>query len=141
VGIGTEVSLNGKHNWAQQFTLGWYRNKHVGNGFMVYTQPAWRPTITKNIFTELKLGVGYLHASRPVESFKQENGKWISVGYQGKGSLIIPAGISIGYQKYSTTTYIAPFISYQLMLVKDYSKSIPIVPKTLIQVGSRIHFQ
>ncbi|WP_413980057.1 hypothetical protein [Maribacter sp. 2307UL18-2] len=77
IGIGTEVSHNGNHNWVQQFNLMWYRNKNVGNGLFLYSQAVWRPTITNNFYTELKLGAGYMLTSRPTQSFKQENDEWI----------------------------------------------------------------
>lgn len=139
IGIGTEVSLNGTDNWVQQFNLVWIRNKQVGNGILVYTQSLWRPALTSNAFTELKLGVGYLFAKRPVESYKQADGKWVSAGKKGKGMFTVPAGFSLGYSDYSSNTYLSPFASYQVLLLKGYNQSIPILPETLIQTGVRIH--
>jgi hypothetical protein len=141
LGLGTEVSLNGRHNWAQQFNVVWYRNKAVGNGWFFYTQSAWRPTIESGVFTELKIGAGYLLASRPVESYKQVDGSWVSVGRRGKGMFALPAGFSVGYHDFSPATYVSPFASYQLLVVKDYNKSIPLVPETLIQLGARINWK
>ena len=138
IGIGTEVSLNGKDNWAQQFSLIWIRNKQVGNGILLYTQSLWRPVLSSNTFTELKLGAGYLFAKRPVDSYKQIDGEWISAGKKGKGMFTIPAGISFGYSDNSANTYLSPFASYQVLLLKGYNQSIPIVPETLIQTGLRI---
>lgn len=138
-GLGTEVSHNGRHNWAQQFSLVWYRNKAVGNGLLLYTQAAWRPTIVSDIYSEVKAGIGYLVSFRPVESFKMVDKRWVSVGRKGKGMLVLPVGVSLGHNDFSSETYLSPFVSYQFLLLKDYNKSIPIVPETLIQVGSRIH--
>lgn len=141
IGLGTEVSHNGKHNWAQQFSLVWYRNKAIGNGLLFYTQSAWRPTITSNVYTEIKAGAGYLFSFRPLGSYRQEDGEWVSAGHKGKGMFTVPVGISLGYDNYSSDTYFSPFASYQFLLAKGYSKSIPLVPETLIQAGSRIHFK
>ncbi len=140
IGIGTEVSHNGNHNWVQQFNLVWYRNKNVGNGLFLYSQAVWRPTITNNFYTELKLGAGYMLTSRPTQSFKQENDTWVPVGKKGKALFAIPVGVSIGHNNYSEKTYVSPFASYQFIVLKGYNKSIPIVPETLLQVGSRVHF-
>ena len=139
IGIGTEFSLNGADNWAQQFSIGWVRNRQIGNRVLFYTQPLWRPTLGSNIYTEIKLGVGYAIAKRPSESYKFVDGDWISVGRQGKGLLTIPAGISIGYSDFTWNTYLSPFISYQLFLMKGYNQTIPLMPETLIQSGIRIH--
>ena len=59
---------------------------------------------------------------------------------KGKGLFAIPAGVSLGYNDYSEKTYVSPFTSYQFILLKGYNKSIPLVPETLVQFGSRIHF-
>jgi hypothetical protein len=139
-GLGTEVSFNGYQNWVQQFNIGWIQNKTAGNGWLLSTQTIWRPTVVDNFFVELKAGVGYKYNSRPVESYKQENGQWISVGQKGKGMLAIPLGFSAGYNGYSSGTYFSPFVSYQFLVLKGYNKSVPIVPETLLQAGTRIHF-
>ncbi|MEQ1584859.1 MAG: hypothetical protein ABL895_03205 [Cyclobacteriaceae bacterium] len=138
-GIGTELSYNGKSNWVQQFNATWHHNKAVGNGVLLYSQVAWRPTLTSGVYTELKAGAGYMYSFRPVESYKQTNGDWESVGHKGKGMFTLPLGITLGYQSYSSKTYISPFISYQFLLLSGYNQSIPLVPETLIHVGSRIH--
>jgi hypothetical protein len=139
IGIGTEVSYNGKQNWVQQFNFVWYRNKNIGNGLLLNTQTVWRPSIVDNFYSEVKAGVGYDYSFRPVESFKPTKGGWLPVGQRGKGMLALMTGVSAGYDNYSTTTYVSPFVSYQFLVLKGYNKSIPIVPETLIQVGSRIH--
>lgn len=141
IGIGTELSLNGKSNWVQQFNLIWYHNKALGNGISIYTQNAWRPEFATNTYAELKLGAGYLHSFRPVKSFHQVDGQWISAGHKGKGMLTIPTGISIGYNTRTTSSYVSNFATYQFFLVNGYSKSIPLVPETIIQAGTRIHFK
>lgn len=138
-GIGTEVSYNGKSNWVQQIHATWHRNKHVGNGILLYSQAAWRPNFTNGFYGEVKAGAGYMYAFRPVESFRQNDGVWESVGHKGKGMLAIPLGISMGYQPHSSKTYVSPFISYQFLLISGYNQSVPLVPETLLQVGSRIH--
>ena len=138
-GLGTELSYNGKSNWVQQFSATWHHNKTVGNGVLLYSQAAWRPNITSGVYTELKAGAGYMYAFRPVESYKQNNGAWESMGNKGKGMFTLPVGISVGYQSQTSKTYISPFITYQFLLISGYNQSIPLVPETLIQVGSRIH--
>ena len=139
-GLGTELSYNGKSNWVQQISATWHHNKTVGNGILIYSQAAWRPTISNGVYNEVKAGAGYLYSFRPVTSYQQSNGSWESVGHKGKSMFTLPIGISLGYQSYSEKTYISPFISYQFLLISGYNQSIPLVPETLIQVGSRIHF-
>ena len=139
-GVGTEVSFNGKQDWVQQFSINWNRNENVGNGLLFSTQTVWRPTIADHFYGEIKAGVGYNLCYRPVESYQPKNGNWVSVGNKGKGMFTLLGGVSAGYNNYSSTTYVSPFVSYQLIILKGYNKSIPVVPETLLQVGSRIHF-
>jgi hypothetical protein len=138
-GIGTEVSFNGKQNWVQQISAVWYRNKELGNGLLFYTQTVWRPGMGADGFVEAKAGVGYLYSFRPVESFKQENGNWMSAGHRGKGMLTLPVGVSVGYTAHAFNRYVAPFVGYQFLIVSGYNKSIPVVPETLVQIGTRVH--
>lgn len=139
VGIGTEVSLSGSNNWVQQFNVIWFRNRNAGNGLLFNTQVSWRPYLIANSYGELKAGAGYQLAFRPTESFIEKNGKWTSAGKKGKGMLAVLAGLSLGYHEYSEEVYSAPFVSYQAIFLKNYSKSIPFMPETLIQSGLSIH--
>ncbi|QHT66778.1 hypothetical protein GXP67_08960 [Rhodocytophaga rosea] len=139
IGLGTEVSLNGKPNWVQQLQVLWFRNKAAGNGIFFYTQTAWRPAMASYVYSELKAGAGYMLAFHPVESYKPVNGKWEPVGRIGKGMLAFPVGVSVGYHDSSSQTNVSPFASYQFLLLTDYNKSITLIPQTLVQVGTRIH--
>ena len=141
LGVGTEVSFNGKQDWVQQFQVAWIRNRSVGNRMLLYTQTTWRPTLSGNIYGELKAGLGYAIAYRPLESFRQVDGKWISSAHSGKGMLMIPIGASIGYNEYNDDLYASPFLSYQVFALKGYNKSIPFVPEQMFQIGSRIHLK
>lgn len=138
LGIGTEISYNGKNNWVQQVSLVWYGNKAMGNGLMVFSQVAWRPGMSPGFFGELKAGAGYLYAFRP-NAYRQVDGVWIPAGRKGRGMLVLPAGVSAGYDAYAQQAYASPFVSYQLMLLKGYNHSVPIVPQTFIQAGVRIN--
>ena len=140
IGIGTEVSHSSKHDWIQEFSLIWVRNKSMGNGLFFLTQTAWRPYIGNPVFGEIKAGLGYHIAFRPTDSFIQKDGEWISAGKKGKGMLAIPIGLGVGIHDYSEETYTSPFVNYQFLLLKGFNKTIPLVPETLIQVGTRTHF-
>ncbi len=140
IGIGTEVSHNGDHNWIQELSLFWIRNKSMGNGIYFMTQTAWRPYLGNPFFGELKAGIGFKLAFRPTESFIQKDGEWISAGKKGKGMLAIPFGFGLGLHDYSENVYTSPFINYQAIFLKGYNQDIPIVPETIFQIGTRAHF-
>lgn len=137
---GTELSLNGKSTWVQQFTVGWQNNRDAGNGIMLYTQTAWRPNIGAGFYTEVKAGIGSFYNSHPTHSYRSENGAWIKEKRSGQWMTMIPVGVSAGYQRYAPTPFIAPFISYQVFAAGKYNPSAPIITNQLIQAGSRIYF-
>ena len=139
IALGTEVSLNGKQNWVQQFQAGFYLNKNAGNGFFAYTQTVYRPAIFKHFFPELKAGLGWQRVFHPVEAFEYANGQ-LSSTYGGKSQLMVPLGIGVGYNNYSSKTYLSPFISYQVVPALFYNDGIPLNFYSLFQVGTRIHF-
>ncbi|GAB3220713.1 hypothetical protein J0A67_06125 [Algoriphagus aestuariicola] len=142
VGLGTEVSHGGdSHDWVQEFSVFWIRNKNMGNGLYLMTQTAWRPYLGKPFFGEIKAGIGYKMAFRPSESYVQRNGEWISIGKKGKGMLAIPLGIGLGVHDYSEGTYTSPFVNYQAVFLKGYNQDIPLVPETIFQFGMRTHLK
>ena len=140
IGIGTEVSLTGSsQRWAQSVQLVWHSNKYMGNGLALYTQTVTRPTLSGNVFGEVKLGVGYQYLYRPTDSFSHENGQWTAVKKRGKGMLMLPASAGIGLLDRNRDSAIAPFLNYQWMILKGYNRSIPMVPQSTIILGNRIH--
>ncbi len=140
IGLGTEVSHNGNRNWVQQFKVTWYGNKTVGGGILLHTQAVWRPTLVSDTFSEVKLGAGYLYAKRPKVAYKPTEKGWEANGKKGKDVFVLPIGIGVGYDTFNTDTYISPFVGYQFLLATKYNQDIPVVPFTLMEAGSRIHF-
>lgn len=138
--IGTEVSLNGKQNWVQQFQAGYYFNRDAGNGIIACTQTVYRPTLFDNFYAEVKAGLGWQRVFHPVDAYVYGNGQYISTA-GGKSQLLVPVGISVGYNDYKETTYVSPFISYQVIPALFYNDGIPLSFYSLIQVGTRIHFK
>lgn len=140
LGIGTEVSFNGRHDWVQQFSTLWYRNKATGNGWVLYTQTAYRPNLgNAGWYGEVKAGVGYYFVKRPNPGWHQVDGQWKPAAKKGKGMLTIPVGIGAGYHRWSAQTYMAPFASYQFMPALGYNQSVPVIPQTFLQLGTAVH--
>jgi hypothetical protein len=141
IGVGTEFSYSGNQNWVQQVNVIWYRNRYAGSGILLITQAVWRPSLGGNSFAEVKAGIGYSYSFRPVESYYQENEVWKKARHKGKSMFVIPVGLSAGFDHYSGGNLVSPFVSYQFLLLSGYNKSIPLVPETLLQAGTSVHFQ
>lgn len=140
IALGTEVSLNGRQNWVQQFQAGYYLNKELGNGFFTYTQTVFRPTVFNYFYPEVKAGIGWLRTFHPVEAYKFENGNYEPVA-GGRSQLMVPLGVSFGYNKYSEQTYLSPFVSFQVVPALFYNDGIPLSFYSFFQVGTRIHLK
>ena len=75
IGLGTEVNYSKNGRWAQKVMATWYRNHATGNGILVQTQIAFRPSANTNVFSELALGGGYFYNFRPLTSYRQTVGR------------------------------------------------------------------
>lgn len=135
--VGTEVSLNGKHTWVQQFQAGYYLNREMGNGFFVLSQSVYRPAVFNPFYPEVKAGIGWLRVGHPTDAYAFQNGKWKKTA-GGKSQLIVPVGVSAGYHFDQAESSVSPFISYQIMPALFYNEVIPLNFYTLIQAGSRV---
>lgn len=136
--VGTELGLNKKKNLLVQLQTAYYRNKEAGNGFFICTQFIYRPVVFKHLYSEIKAGIGWQRIYHPVQAYEFKNGNWVSVG-GGKSQLIVPLGISIGYNTVALRTFISPFISYQVIPALFYDETIPLNFYSLFQFGTRIH--
>ncbi len=138
IGVGTEISLNGRQDLVQQFQIGFCRNKNIGNNFWIYTQTAYRPTVVGNFYGEIKGGLGWQRNFHPVASYKFANGAWVS-SHAGKSQIIVPFGISAGYYQAQNSTFIAPFATYQVIPALFYNRSIPLNFYSAFQMGTNIY--
>lgn len=141
IGIGTEIAYANNPQCLQSFTLIWYRNRTLGNGFLIKSQAIWRPTFGDQAFGEIKLGLGYLLSRRPVRSLVSKNGKWLSAKKRGKGMWTIPMGAGLGFNVFTDDQQWSPFVNYEFLLVTGYNKSVPLAPQTLISLGKRLYFE
>lgn len=138
ISLGTEVNYNRRGNLVQQFQIGFFRNANAGDGLFATTQAAYRPHFGP-VFTEIKAGLGYNLAFHPNTTLVFKNGEWQPGNQSGKGLLMVPLGISVGYQATRARPTFEPFVSYQFVVLQGYNPDVPLLPNQLIQIGSRIH--
>ena len=137
IGLGTEFNYNRRGNLIQTVQVGYYRNRYAGDGLFVSTQAGYRPHFG-HLYTEFKVGVGWNYTVHPNATIQLREGQWHSLGRTGKGLLMVPIGISIGYAK--PKAFIAPFVAYQFFALSGYNPSVPLVPNQLLQAGTHIYF-
>lgn len=137
--VGSEISYNNKETLIQQAIIGSYINREIGNGTYLSTQFGYRPKIYKNLYSELKVGLNYLHVFYPTKSYKYENGIW-QENIGGKSQVGIPFDLGFGYSFTSDLGKMSPFILYQINPSFFYNKTLPVNIYSSFLIGLRIQF-
>ena len=134
--VGTEVRYNRRATLLQAVQLGYYRNRNAGDGLFLAPQVVYRPRLG-SLFAEVRVGAGALYTFHPTEALVLKAGEWQPQRYASKLTLMVPLGVSIGYDGRKSAPSLAPFVSYQVFAQHGYNPSVPIVPHRLLQVGFR----
>lgn len=138
ISLGTEFSYNRQGTLNQNVQISYYRNRYAGDGLMAQAQLIYRPHVG-SAFGEIKAGLGWLYNFTPTQTLTLREGQWQTQLHTGKSMLLIPLGVSLGYENRQHPARLSPFVSYQFGVALGYNPSIPLVPNQFLQVGSRIH--
>ena len=142
--FGTEYSYKeGKRGRLfQSANLGFYVNNITGSCLFLQSDLAYRFTLNLGLFTDVSLGLGYVHAFYPREIFRQnkENG-YVKVRDTGKPAIMVSNSFSLGYDFTKRTgLHFAPFIKYQWFAQYPYFELIPVRPNGILHVGLRYYW-
>ena len=136
IALGTEFRYNERGNLIQSFQTGYYRNRYAGDGLFIFTQAGYRPHVG-SVYADVKAGLGWHYTFHPNTTLTLNEGQWQTAGRTGKGLLMLPLGLSIGYDGPSM---VSPFVGYHFFVLAGYNPSVPVVPNQLLQAGARIRF-
>ena len=140
IALGVDYAYNSKQSALQSFNIGWLNHSEHGNSLYVSSQFHYRPA-----FGHLRPGLGvglgrmiYFNNTNPL--YEQLNGKWQKSGSQIESRWLIPISSDLGYEMAVGKGYrITPFVGYELMPVIKYNPAFPILPSSLLTVGSRFN--
>jgi hypothetical protein len=133
------VPWNRSGGLVQDFQVNWRFNRHVGSAWTLQTQIAWQPRLFDAVRFGPQLGLGYCWLQHPVEVLTQENGNWMTKGKSSIGLLSVPIGFTLsGLEGKRALT---PYLSYQFVPQLGYNPGVPVLPNTLLSIGSKIKFQ
>ncbi|MDF7815038.1 hypothetical protein [Hymenobacter sp. YC55] len=136
--VGTEFRYNRRATLLQGLQAGYYHNRYAGNGLYAAPQLVYRPRFGP-LYAELRAGAGVLYAMQPGHSYELKDGSWQTNNQGGKLMLMLPVGLSLGYNGRQASPRISPFVSYQVFVLHGYNPAIPVVPNRLLQAGVRAH--
>ena len=136
--VGTEFRYNRRATLLQGVQAGYYHNRYAGDGAFFAPQVVYRPRFGP-LYAELRAGAGVLYTMQPSRSYELKDGNWQTHNHGGKLTLMLPVGLSLGYNGRQAAPKISPFVSYQVFVMHGYNSSIPVVPNRLLQAGVRAH--
>jgi hypothetical protein len=136
IGLGTEAAYNQRGTFIQTVQTGYYHNPYAGDGFFVQTQAGYRPHIGP-VYAEIKAGLGWHYSFHPNTTLQFREGSWQSAGRTGKGLLMVPVGLSVGYTR--PASRLVPFVGYQIFALSGYNPALPVVPNQFLQAGVHLY--
>lgn len=142
--LGVDYSYNASGSLFQTLSLGMFHNKEHGNNYYVNTQVTYRSLVLSRMEPGISLGIGrilsYANKSYPYHDFK--DGSWSKSRVQSISRWQVPFSLNLGYNIGGPNgNTITPFIDYESAAIINYNSAFPVLPYTLLGVGSRIQFK
>jgi hypothetical protein len=140
--VGTELFYTrGQHSQLfQTVQLGGFYNRYFGTSVFLSSDLAYRYTTGLGFYGEVMLGVGYMHAFHPRDTYAlNDNGTYERVTDWGKPSAMASFSLGVGYD---SGKRLSPFLRYQWLLQAPYAgEDLPYVPQALLHAGVKIRLK
>jgi len=140
LGIEFTYKQNPISSTHQKIELGWYRHKNLNKAVYVKTDFVHRFTSKNGLYTEYNIGVGGIVDIPEFQTFSvNDQGKFVTDGLGARLNALVSLGISGGFDIDIKEKYIiSPFVKYESMLQFPYSNTLPLLPHSMLHLGSRI---
>ena len=137
-GIGFNWKTKPKHDWYQEFKVGYFFHRFVQHGIPVYTNFGYRYKASSKLSFQTSLGAGYMQSIPATSKFKlDQNGDYkndIGIG-RSQAMAIFSLGTSYTFNS-SSAKPIRLFASYQQRLQMPFVKSyVPFLPYNSFMIG------
>ena len=133
-----------KHDWVQQFHVGYFFHRFVQHAIPLYTDLGYKYKFSKSFSATAAIGAGYMH-SIPATAVLESNdeGVYISAKGIGRAQAIATFTLEARYQfKSATPRPMSLFINYQQQLQAPFIDSyVPILPYNGVALGLSIPFK
>ncbi|HWC52486.1 MAG TPA: hypothetical protein VG676_02795 [Chitinophagaceae bacterium] len=138
LGTGFNWKTKAKHDWFQEFKLGYSYHRFVQHSITLYSEFGYRYKFLKTFNAEAALGAGYLHAISAERVFVlQSDGTYKKKPNLGRPQAM--ASFSIGLSKKISASGTTLFLNYQQRLQFPFIKSyVPLLPENILMAGMRI---
>jgi len=138
-GIGFNWKTKKKHDWFQEFKVGYFLHRFVQHGIPVYTNLGYRYKFSPKFSTEVLLGGGYLHSIPATAKLKlDENGEYYNNKGIGRMQAMVNFSARLSYNIQSGMNKpIRLFMQYQQQLQMPFVKSyVPLLPYNVFMIGA-----
>lgn len=138
-GIGFNWKTKPKHDWFQEFKVGYFFHRFVQHGIPVYTDFGYRYKFSKRFSSGVMIGAGYLHSIPATAKLKlNENGEYENNKGIGRMQALASLGIRVGF----VINPVGPrpltiFSQYQQQVQMPFVRSyVPLLPYNCFMVGA-----
>lgn len=137
--VGLLYDWNQKKSLQQILRLGALSNRYHGNTWYAYSALQRNFFPSKAISLAPNIGLGYMIAGTGISAYQQNaDGLWGKTS-AGKGLMFATVGASLSVTAVTTQRLtLQPFIAYQLPVMIGYNPQLPVLPFSLISIGSTI---
>lgn len=139
--VGVAYAYNRSQALSQRVAVGFLSHREHGNGFYLNTQFCYQPVLFSALVPSLAIGIGHLFsfANGHNPYYSNTNGAWGKSSKQSQSHWQVPVSIGIGYKiKTAGGAIITPTVGYEAAAILNYNSAFPILPYSLITVGSKI---
>src|SRR5688500_5203137 len=144
IGYSFNWKVKRKHDWYQEFKLGYFYHRFVQHSIPLYTDLGYRYRILDRLTLQVALGAGYLHSIPATAKLKlTENGEYKSDKGIGRIQALAAANFGIGYI-FNPSSEKSPkiFTTYQQLLQMPFVKAyVPILPYNSLMIGMSVPFK
>ncbi len=137
-GTGFNWSEKKKHDWFQDFRVGYFYHQFVQHGIPLYTSFGYRYKFSERWNAQAGLGAGYFHSIPDQQRFKlNESGDYEKLGGIGRGQAMIVFNLSAGYRFNLEKKHpLEVFTTYQQRIQTPFVPSyVPLLPYNTLMVG------
>ena len=142
ISVGAAYSWTRKGHWQQVVKAGSFFNRYHGRTNYVSTSLQYNPLHGRTLSTGISLGAGYQLTGFGKGGWQQEaDGSWKSRPNK-QGLLFLPASLNLCVKAAEGSNIIfSPSLSYGVNLLWKPNATVPLLPQTLVSIGSTIQFK
>jgi hypothetical protein len=138
LGTGFNWTIKQKHDWYQEFRLGYFYHQYIQHGIPLYTSFGYRYKFSPVWTAQAGLGVGYFHSIPDHDRFKlNADGDYEEINNPGRGQAMAVFNLGAGYAFARQSRHpLQVFVTYQQRLQMPYIQSyVPLLPYNTLMLG------